>query len=76
MGNGDYHVIVLAPESVQETVDLMKEAFDIADTYRNPVMVLADGLIGQMMESVDLDKPVKKRNLEPKTWATTGMKKS
>ncbi len=73
-GNGDYHVIVLAPESVQETVDLMKEAFDIADMYRNPVMVLADGLIGQMMEAVDLDKPTKKRNLEPKTWATTGMK--
>ncbi len=73
-GNGDYHVIVLAPESVQETVDLMKEAFDIADLYRNPVMVLADGLIGQMMESVDLDKPVKQRKLPLKTWATTGMK--
>ncbi|MBE0701189.1 MAG: 3-methyl-2-oxobutanoate dehydrogenase subunit beta, partial [Acholeplasmataceae bacterium] len=48
-GNGDYHVVVLAPESIQEAVDLVKQAFDIADTYRNPVMVLADGLIGQMM---------------------------
>lgn len=71
-GNGDYHVIVLAPESIQETVDIMKQAFDIADTYRNPVMVLVDGLIGQMMESVDLDKPMKKRHLEPKKFITTG----
>jgi len=71
-GNGDYNIVVLAPESVQETVDLIKEGFDIADTYRNPVMVLADGLIGQMMESIDIDKPVKKRELPPKDWATTG----
>lgn len=71
-GNGDYRVVVLAPESVQETVDLMKQAFEIADTYRNPVMILADGLIGQMMESVDLNKPVKKRHIEPKTFITTG----
>ena len=73
-GNGDYHVIVFAPESVQETVDLMKEAFDVADIYRNPVMILADGLIGQMMEAVDLDRPVKKRDLPKKTWAATGTK--
>lgn len=73
-GNGDYHVIVFAPESVQETVDLMKEAFDVADIYRNPVMVLADGLIGQMMEAIDLDIPVKKRKLPKKTWAADGMK--
>jgi 2-oxoglutarate/2-oxoacid ferredoxin oxidoreductase subunit alpha len=71
-GNGDYNIVVLAPESVQETVDLIKEGFDIADTYRNPVMVLADGLIGQMMESIDIDKPVRKRELPPKEWATTG----
>ncbi|PKK87718.1 MAG: 3-methyl-2-oxobutanoate dehydrogenase subunit VorB [Tenericutes bacterium HGW-Tenericutes-7] len=56
-GNGDYHVIVFAPESIQETVDIMKESFDIADTYRNPVMILVDGLIGQMMETVDMDNP-------------------
>jgi 2-oxoglutarate ferredoxin oxidoreductase subunit alpha len=71
-GNGDYRVIVFAPESIQETVDLIKEGFDIADIYRNPVMILADGLIGQMMESVDLDKPVKKRHIEPKDYATIG----
>ena len=71
-GNGDYRVVVLAPESIQETVDVMKQAFDIADQYRNPVMVLADGLIGQMMETVDMDKPIKKRNIEPKTYATIG----
>ncbi|MBU1093484.1 MAG: 3-methyl-2-oxobutanoate dehydrogenase subunit VorB [Firmicutes bacterium] len=71
-GNGDYRVVVLAPESIQETVDLMKQAFDIADMYRNPVMVLADGLIGQMMESVDLDKPIKKRHIEPKNYITNG----
>ncbi len=71
-GNGDYHVIVFAPESIQEIVDLMKEAFDIADIYRNPVMLLADGLIGQMMETVDMDKPIKKRDIKPKTYATTG----
>lgn len=73
-GNGDYHVIVFAPETIQETVDLIKEGFDIADQYRNPVMILVDGLIGQMMESVDMDKPVKKRQIEPKTYATTGMR--
>jgi 2-oxoglutarate/2-oxoacid ferredoxin oxidoreductase subunit alpha len=71
-GNGDYRVIVFAPESIQETVDLIKEGFDVADIYRNPVMILADGLIGQMMESVDLDKPVKKRHIEPKDYATIG----
>ncbi len=71
-GNGDYQVVVLAPETLQEAVDLMKEAFEIADTYRNPVMLLADGLIGQMMESIDIDMPVKKRKIDPKSYATTG----
>lgn len=71
-GNGDYHVIVLAPESIQETIDLIKEGFDIADIYRNPVMILIDGLIGQMMESVDLDKHVKKRIVPDKAFATIG----
>lgn len=73
-GNGDYHLIVFAPESIQETVDLMKESFDIADTYRNPVMILVDGLIGQMMETVDMDRKVNKRTIEPKTWAANGTK--
>lgn len=73
-GNGDYQLIVYAPETIQETIDTMKEAFDIADTYRNPVLVLVDGLIGQMMESVDLDRPVKQREIPKKEWATIGMK--
>lgn len=73
-GNGDYHVIVFAPETIQETIDTMKEAFDIADYYRNPVMILVDGLIGQMMESVDFDRPVKQRFLPPKDWAANGTK--
>ena len=52
-GHGDYQVIVLAPSSVQEAVDLMTLAFDLAERYRNPVMVCADGMIGQMMEPVE-----------------------
>lgn len=52
-GHGDYHLIVLAPSSVQELVDLTIKAFDLADKYRNPVMVLGDGLLGQMMEPVE-----------------------
>lgn len=72
-GHGDYRLIVLAPASVQEAVDLVQEAFDIADQYRNPVLVLGDGMIGQMMEPVEF-KEVKKRNLPEKTWATVGTK--
>lgn len=71
-GNGDYRVISYAPENLQETVNIMKESFDIADYYRNPVMIAVDGLIGQMMEPVDLDQEVKKRVLPTKDWATTG----
>jgi len=73
-GNGDYHVLVFGPETIQETIDILKEAFDIADYYRNPVMVLVDGLIGQMMEGVDLNKPVKKRFLPEKDFAANGTK--
>ena len=71
-GNGDYKLIVFAPESIQETIDIMKDSSNIADYYRNPVLVLVDGLIGQMMESVDFDKPVKERFLPEKDWATNG----
>jgi 2-oxoglutarate ferredoxin oxidoreductase subunit alpha len=53
-GHGDYYCIVLGPKSVQESAELTYEAFDLADKYRMPVMVLADGLIGQMMEPVEL----------------------
>lgn len=74
-GHGDYRMCVLAPSSVQEAVTLTQEAFDIADRYRNPVMVLGDGLIGQMMEPVDMDsakayQPAE--DLPPKAWAATG----
>lgn len=71
-GNGDYHVISYAPENLQETYDIIQEAFDVADIYRNPVMVAVDGLIGQMMEPVDLDKKYHQRELPKKIWATTG----
>lgn len=56
-GHGDYRVIVLAPASVQEMADLTMDAFDLADKYRNPVMILADGMIGQMMEPVVFKEP-------------------
>jgi 2-oxoglutarate/2-oxoacid ferredoxin oxidoreductase subunit alpha len=72
-GHGDYRKIVLAPWSVQEAADLVQDAFDLADYYRNPVMVLGDGVIGQIMEPVAFDphrEPCKP--LDPKTWATTG----
>jgi len=72
-GNGDYRHIVYAPASVQEAVDLVMEAFEVADYYRNPVIILGDGMIGQMMEPVEFKEP-KKRDLPPKNWATTGTK--
>ena len=56
LGHGDYRLLVLAPWSVQEAVDLVQDAFDLADYYRNPVMVLGDGLIGQMMEPVEFQR--------------------
>ena len=67
-GNGDYYTPVYAPASIQEMVDLVQEAFDVADTYRTPVVVLGDGMIGQMMESVEFKEPVK-REIPPKDWA-------
>ncbi len=69
--NGDYHDIVLAPASVQEAVDMVMEAFDLADFYGTPVIILADGLIGQMMEPVEFNYVCKKQ-LKEKTWALTG----
>jgi 2-oxoglutarate ferredoxin oxidoreductase subunit alpha len=72
-GHGDYHCIVLAPHTVQEFADLMYDAFDLADLYRTPVIVLADGLLGQMMEPVEFRDPPK-RALPPKPWALTGAK--
>lgn len=69
--NGDYHNIVLAPASVQEAADMVMEAFDLADYYRTPVILLSDGLIGQMMEPVEFNYTPKKK-LESKDWAMTG----
>lgn len=70
-GHGDYHPIVLAPSSVQEAVDLMHDAFDLADIYRTPTMILADGIIGQMMEPVEFHEH-EARELPKKDWAATG----
>ena len=72
-GHGDYHMIVLAPSSVQEAVDLMHNAFDLADQYRTPVMLLADGIIGQMMEPVEFHE-FEEPELPAKDWAATGWK--
>ncbi len=70
-GNGDYRTITLAPATIQEAVDLTQEAFDIADQYRNPVVLLADGLIGQMMEPI-VWKERTPRQIPEKTWAACG----
>ncbi len=56
-GHGDYKLIVLAPNSVQEFADMASDAFDLADKYRNPVMILSDGMLGQMMEPVEFKTP-------------------
>jgi len=73
-GHGDYKMIVLAPSSVQEMADFVFLGFDLADKYRNPVVILSDGAIGQMMEKVEF------KNYTPlkvdKPWATTGKPKS
>ena len=68
-GHGDYYHLVLAPKSVQEAADLTYLAFDLADTWRMPVMVLADGLIGQMMEGVVLPADRDLASLPKKPWA-------
>lgn len=70
-GNGDYRTVVLAPSTIQEAADLTQEAFDIADCYRIPVVVLADGMIGQMMEAIEWRTPAP-RALPQKDWATDG----
>ena len=69
-GHGDYHLIVLTPDSVQEMADLTSLAFDLADKYRMPAMLLADGTMGQMMEPVVL--PEEHVNKIEKPWAVTG----
>ncbi len=73
-GHGDYHMIVLGPSTVPEAGTLTMLAFDLADKYRTPVMILADGMLGQMMEPVDLPDPIDVASLPKKAWATTGAK--
>lgn len=80
-GHGDYHCLVLAPSSVQETYDLMFSAFELADKYRNPAIILSDGMLGQMMEPIVAygkshmaygnNKPLAISH-KPKKWALTG----
>ncbi|MCK9478503.1 MAG: 3-methyl-2-oxobutanoate dehydrogenase subunit VorB [Firmicutes bacterium] len=72
-GHGDYRMIVIAPSSIQETVDCTIDAFDLADKYRMPVMLMGDGMLGQMMEPVSFPE-VKTDHLPKKDWATTGTK--
>lgn len=75
-GHGDYHLIVLAPSSVQEMADFVGLGFDLAFKYRNPAMILADGVVGQMMEKVVLPEPRPRRTAEEIRkqcpWALTG----
>ena len=70
-GHGDYRLLTIAPWSVQECYDFMPLAFDLADRYRNPVMVLMDAIVGQMLESVDLHGDFEIHDY-PKPWATNG----
>ena len=70
-GHGDFHMLVLAPNSVQEMVDCTYTAFDLADKYRMTAMILGDGILGQMMEPVEMTPPVAV-DLPPKDWAVTG----
>ncbi len=72
-GHGDYHLVVFAPASIQEMVDLTSNAFDVADKYRTPVMIIGDGMLGQMMEPVTFQSK-ETASLPEKPWATTGTK--
>ncbi|MBO5505387.1 MAG: 3-methyl-2-oxobutanoate dehydrogenase subunit VorB [Clostridia bacterium] len=71
-GHGDFHTLVLAPNSVQEMVDMVFKGFDLAEKYRIPAMILSDGTMGQMMEPVSLDMGEIKEY--DKSWALTGTK--
>jgi 2-oxoglutarate ferredoxin oxidoreductase subunit alpha len=71
-GHGDYRTIVLAPSSGQELADLTRKAFDYADRFRTPVMILGDGMMGQMMEPVEFPDPLDLEKLSPKPWKIDG----
>ena len=73
-GQGDYRTVVLSPANIQEAVDFVQEAFDIADQYRNPAMVVMDGLIGQMMEPIEWHEVPHRKLPSKDSWATSGRK--
>lgn len=70
-GHGDFRILVFAPATVQEMVDLVSDAFDMADKYRMPAMILADGMLGQMMEPVEF-KDEGEKVLPERPWAASG----
>ncbi len=74
LGHGDFHALVFAPSTVQEMADTVTKAFDLADKYRMPAVILADGLLGQMMEPVafDEDAEIKMSDASNKPWAANG----
>jgi 2-oxoglutarate ferredoxin oxidoreductase subunit alpha len=73
-GHGDYRILCLAPGSVQEMMDLTREAFDLADMYRIPAMILGDGILGQMIEPITFPINLPPPNPPEKDWALTGAK--
>jgi len=73
-GHGDYRTIVFGPATVQEMVDVVGKAFDLADKYRTPVVIVGDGMLGQIMEPVVLPDPIDPADLPSKPWATSGAK--
>jgi 2-oxoglutarate ferredoxin oxidoreductase subunit alpha len=73
-GHGDYRTIVLSPSSVQELANLTYEAFDLADRYRIPAIILGDGMLGQMMEPVEFPPEISAKKLPHKDWILTGAK--
>jgi len=72
-GHGDYRLLVLAPDGVQEAVEMTMNAFSLAEKYRNPVMILGDGMIGQMMEPVEFPDDLKTEPSNKDDWASNGM---
>ena len=73
IGHGDFRLLVMAPASVQEAAEMTMKAFSLAEKYRNPVMILGDGLIGQMMEPVEFPDDLKADAPDKNQWATNGM---
>ena len=72
-GHGDYHLLVMAPDGVQEAVEMVMQAFPLAEKYRGPVMIMGDGLIGQMMEPVEFPDDLYVEPVNKDEWATNGM---